>query len=454
MKEPQSIPLRTSPPDPRRELIERIFASTYFRKSPKLRAFLAYLCENAVAGRLDNMREQLIGSTVFGRAADYDVTADNIVRVEARELRKRLDAYFAGEGAREALIIEIPRGSYIPVFKDRPAPLELVDSGEAVEASAPGSRRRWLIAALAAVAVLSTAAAVWFAIEGRGERPLPPTVSAEHPGPDVGYAFYGELLGDLGRPSGRETQVVLSNPKVVLYYSSDSNEPLTQGPGQTVAAPPELKKEFSAALNNSDQGLPYQFLRFTRSDYTGIGEAVTAFHIGRLMQFLRRPIGLTQGRFLSWDRVQNQNLILLGAPQVNDWTFQNAGNANFVIDNRGIVNPSPLAGEQRRYSTESDPRGTPGTAFTDYALIQRLELPNGVTALLLAGTTSFATAGAGEFFANPAKMKTAYDRLRAASAGRAFPAKWEVLIKMSVRDGLPLETSAVAFRPAAGRSKS
>ncbi len=456
MEERQPVPAGSAPPDPRWELIERVSASAQFRKSPKLRAFLAYLCENAFVGRFENMREQLIGSTVFGRAVDYDVTSDNIVRVEARELRKRLETYFAGEGRNESTVIEIPRGSYIPTFKTRPpAPLELVErtsgtefSGPAPEETPAAPPRRWLVPVLAAVAIVSTTSAIWFAAESRRTRALPPTVSDSRAGAKADYSFYADLLGPLGSPAGRETLIVLSNPRLVLYYGSDSNEPIPEGAGLTVPAPPELRKEFSEALNNMDKNLPFQFLQFTRGDYTGMGEAVAAFHVGRLMQYLRRPVGLTQGRFLSWDRVQKQNLILLGAPQVNDWTFQNIAKANFNNDLHGIQNAAPLPGEEKVYVTRKDPRSAGGTALTDHAVIQMLSLPNGVNILLLAGTTSVATAGAGEFFASPDKMKPAYDRLRGASAGGGFPSKWEVLIKMNVRDGLPLETSAVAFRPA------
>ena len=87
-------------------------------------------------GRLENVREQPIGTRVFGRAPDYNLNEDNIVRVEARELRKRLETYFAGEGRNEPLLIEVPKGAYVPVFKLREQP------ADAVEPVDPGARRR------------------------------------------------------------------------------------------------------------------------------------------------------------------------------------------------------------------------------------------------------------------------------------------------------------------------
>ncbi len=44
---------------------------------------------------------------------------DNIVRVNATELRKRLESYFATDGADEVCVLEIPRGGYSPVFSRR-----------------------------------------------------------------------------------------------------------------------------------------------------------------------------------------------------------------------------------------------------------------------------------------------------------------------------------------------
>jgi hypothetical protein len=60
----------------------------------------------------EQIHEQEIGAEVFGRSNGYDTSVDNIVRVNATELRKRIESYFEGEGADEPFILEIPRGSY------------------------------------------------------------------------------------------------------------------------------------------------------------------------------------------------------------------------------------------------------------------------------------------------------------------------------------------------------
>jgi hypothetical protein len=60
----------------------------------------------------------------LGRRSDYDPATDNIVRVRAHELRQQLDKYFNTEGAREPVIVSIPKGSYVPVFTRRAPVLE------------------------------------------------------------------------------------------------------------------------------------------------------------------------------------------------------------------------------------------------------------------------------------------------------------------------------------------
>jgi len=62
----------------------------------------------------------VIGCEVFGRRHDYSSSEDNIVRVEARNLRRRLESYFAEDGASEPVVIVIPKGTYVPNFDPRP----------------------------------------------------------------------------------------------------------------------------------------------------------------------------------------------------------------------------------------------------------------------------------------------------------------------------------------------
>src|SRR5580693_4822942 len=116
----------------RRALIERVAASEQFSRSARLRDFLLYVGKQSLKDGCPEIHEQEIGAKVFGRPSSYDRSQDNIVRVNATELRKRIDQYFANEGANETLILEIPRGGYKPVFRRRVLPAEATASSRAL----------------------------------------------------------------------------------------------------------------------------------------------------------------------------------------------------------------------------------------------------------------------------------------------------------------------------------
>src|SRR4051794_13009650 len=97
--------------DARRSLVERVAASRYVNRSARLRDLLLYLAGRVLDEDATEIHEQEVGHSVFGRPKDYDTSSDNIVRVHASTLRRRLEQYFAAEGAGEPLIIEIPKGN-------------------------------------------------------------------------------------------------------------------------------------------------------------------------------------------------------------------------------------------------------------------------------------------------------------------------------------------------------
>src|ERR1700712_2422591 len=96
-------------------LLQRVVESTPFRRATRLRDFLVYVGNEAL-NDVDDIHEQQIGIAVFERPIGYDTAQDNIVRVNAMEVRKRIDLYFANEGKEESLLLEIPRGTYVPLF--------------------------------------------------------------------------------------------------------------------------------------------------------------------------------------------------------------------------------------------------------------------------------------------------------------------------------------------------
>ena len=109
--------------DPRWQLAQRVVESAQFNKSPRLSTFLLYIVAKSLEGRQNEITEQQIGVHVFGRPVGYRTVDDNIVRNYARQLRKRLTEYFAGEGIDHTLRIEVPLGGYLPSFTDQRKPV-------------------------------------------------------------------------------------------------------------------------------------------------------------------------------------------------------------------------------------------------------------------------------------------------------------------------------------------
>ena len=102
-----------------RSAVEHIVAGPGFRRSPQLVAFLHFLVEAVLCGRAEHIKSYTIGVEALKRGERFDPQRDPIVRVEAARLRKALANSFARGGAGPPVTIEIPLGSYVPVFRRR-----------------------------------------------------------------------------------------------------------------------------------------------------------------------------------------------------------------------------------------------------------------------------------------------------------------------------------------------
>lgn len=110
----------TDPTDVHPQL-DRILRHPLFFRSERLRRFLEFTIGYRLAGRSHELKEYVLGIEVFDRPAAHDPRIDPIVRVEARRLRAKLRAYYDSDGAQDKVIIDYPRGSYVPEFRLRPA---------------------------------------------------------------------------------------------------------------------------------------------------------------------------------------------------------------------------------------------------------------------------------------------------------------------------------------------
>ena len=112
MPAPENAP---EPAEVARQL-EKILQHPLFQSSGRLTAFLRFIVGTTLSGRPDQLKEYVIGIEVFNRGQSYDPREDPIVRIMAGRLRSRLAEYYQGSGRGDSLLIDLPRGGYVPRF--------------------------------------------------------------------------------------------------------------------------------------------------------------------------------------------------------------------------------------------------------------------------------------------------------------------------------------------------
>jgi TolB-like protein len=164
-----------------RRQLERALASASFARSERLSQFLRFVVERQLEGRDGELKESVIAMEVFGNH-DYDPKQDSTVRTEAGRLRARLAEYYVGEGSGDPVIIELPKGGYVPLIRR----LE-----KAPEERKTRPRRVWLLASLAGCAVALAAMGWWWA-----QHKTAPITIAVVPLANLGYDPTSDYFAD------------------------------------------------------------------------------------------------------------------------------------------------------------------------------------------------------------------------------------------------------------------
>src|SRR5262249_48840204 len=127
-----------------RRALNRVLNSKHFVHAPMKQKFLRLTCDFHLSGRGGELNEYLIGREVFDRDDSYNPATDPIVRVGAHGVREKLALYYQKEGVDDEFRIEIPVGSYEPVFikTGQAIPAEaaaVLSAGAEVERQPPGA---------------------------------------------------------------------------------------------------------------------------------------------------------------------------------------------------------------------------------------------------------------------------------------------------------------------------
>ncbi len=112
--------------------LDAICASPVFASAPRMRQLLRFLVDKTLKGERNQIKAYTIGVEIFTRDAHFNPQADPVVRVEMRRLRGKLQSYYSSRPAGE-IMIDIPKGGYIPEFIPAGSPECLALTGRNAE---------------------------------------------------------------------------------------------------------------------------------------------------------------------------------------------------------------------------------------------------------------------------------------------------------------------------------
>jgi len=379
----QSLTGEPGEQDVRGEL-DRIVASRVFRGSHRCQKFLQYVVTKTLEGDSKFLKERTLAVHVFGREATEDLSEDSIVRVGAREVRKRLAQYYIDEGANDPLRIELPAGSYIPSFqRHRPAAPTDVETELPQEQTTPPlpalsprlplNRKAWILSAIVVVGCLT--GLTWTTIytpqsafdtfwQPAFEEKAPLMIAIAHP---IVY-----------QPSLRAQR-----------FDASRNGYLTPPVQRPIDVPPNL-------LNGSD------FVP-TVNQYVGFGDAEAAFRLSSLFAQHHAGSRVRLASRMDFNDLRGSATALIGA-YTNRWTMDLTENMRYRFEYDAEGKPciaEASVGCRWTLTTKADD----GRSAEDYILLCRLphSATNGFT-VVCAGLNVYGTEEAGRIISDPESL--------------------------------------------------
>ena len=110
--------------------LNRILTSSGFTSSQRLSQFLGYVVKQTLNGQADTIKQYTVAVEGMGFGAGFNPQSNPTVRIHARKLRRALDQYYLKQGSQDPILIDIPKGSYVPNFIENHNPSQVPDSSE------------------------------------------------------------------------------------------------------------------------------------------------------------------------------------------------------------------------------------------------------------------------------------------------------------------------------------
>jgi hypothetical protein len=371
----------------RREL-SLVLESASFRGSKRCHDFLSYVVTKALDGDSESLKERTLAVEVFGRRADVDLGENSIVRVGAREVRKRLAQYYITDGADDPIRIELLAGSYVPIFNRHTGVFTEVEPEPVSEPAAAPVRiplpetkvwfftRRWNFIgpwwmALAVLAIVLVPLSVW---------------RIAHPAATEFSAFWQPAFD-------AKSPLLLALAHPLVYHPSSRATRLNEernGPAATplqrpIKVPPEM-------LDGSDYVPVFD-------QYVGFGDMVAAMKLWALFSQRSHMIRMKMADKLDFADMRDSPAVVLGAYS-NWWTMELSQKLRFRFAFCGDK-PCMVDSTSKKEWTLTA-KNDDGRSPEDYLLICRLpRAETGGFVVVGAGMTQYGTEEVGRILADP-----------------------------------------------------
>jgi hypothetical protein len=395
--------------------IDKLINSHSLRGSESLCKLLRYLAEHSLDHPGVALKEYQIATEVLGRSDGFDPQSDSTVRVQAGRLRIKLAEYYSHEGPDDPVVVELPKGSYALTFHVHTPTAGLIEVPLKATAGtrAQPSNRGWAIAVVALSVLLVAALITSTLLLARGHTTAP----AQEPVPAVYGVFWNRFVTGPQPP-----WVIFSN-------------------GAFVGRPETGMRYFNAATDAHAPILDH---------YTGVGEVLAVHELDRVFLLLNRQLRVKRGTLFSLDDAKNNDLIFVGSPAENLTLLQIPSTREFVFR---VLDSGPRKGDLAVINVHPQPGEPPVSLASiphhpiteDYAVISLAPgLDPERSVLILAGTTTMGTQAAAEYVCRPDSLAELLRRLGVSKAGDLKP--FEALLRVTVRQGVPVITDIVAVR--------
>ncbi len=408
------------------EELDRIVASRYFRSAGRSRQFLQFVVQQKLAGHVERLKERTIGTEVFQRSPDYATGEDPVVRVQAGEVRRRLDQYYQERLDASPVAIRLPLGSYSPTFEwaaekplAKPQPAIIPQAPPVVLPEETRTKTRRRVFAAACLLILATAVAIAFVNFQRAaykktmlEQFWSPVFKTQQP-----------VLICLAKP-------VVYRPSARLYEKYRRTHP---GTFQT-----EVERFNHALPLDPDEKVSWSDMAIYPEYGVALGDAYAGVSLSGLFGQLGKPSQVRIGSNYSFEDLRNSPAVVVGAFN-NRWTMDLTANLHFAfIDKDGkftIQEQTPGGRVWPQYALNSAGEGI------NFALVGRiLDSTTGQFTAIVAGIDATGTQAAAEFVSHPEYIEKGL---------RDAPPDWqkknfEVVLKTTITDSIAGPPQVVA----------